>query len=139
DVMSSVSPNTAQLYVTLVEPRERKLGQSQFAALMRNEFNSYPGIRAAVQDLSQQGFGGSKGYPIEFSVRGSDWDTLVAQATKLKDELAASGLATDVDSDYQLGAPELVIQPDRARATDVGVSVQDIATTVSALVGGEVI
>jgi multidrug efflux pump subunit AcrB len=92
-----------------------------------------------VQDLSQQGFGGSKGYPIEFSVRGSDWTTLVTQAMKLKEELAASGLATDVDSDYQLGAPELVIQPDRARATDVGVSVQDIATTVSALVGGDVI
>jgi multidrug efflux pump len=139
DVMASVNPNTAQLYVTLVEPKDRKLGQSQFSALMRNEFNSYPGIRAAVQDLSQQGFGGSKGYPIEFSVRGSDWNTLVTQAMKLKEELAASGLATDVDSDYQLGAPELVIQPDRARATDVGVSVQDIATTVSALVGGDVI
>ena len=139
DVMSSVNPNTAQLYVTLVDPKERKLTQSQFSALMRNEFNSYPGIRAAVQDLSQQGFGGSKGFPIEFSVRGSDWNTLVAQAMKLKDELAASGLATDVDSDYQLGAPELVIQPDRARATDVGVSVQDIATSVSALVGGVVI
>jgi multidrug efflux pump len=139
DVMASVNPNTAQLYVTLVEPKNRKLTQSQFSALMRNEFNSYPGIRAAVQDLSQQGFGGSKGYPIEFSVRGSDWNVLVTQAMKLKEELAASGLATDVDSDYQLGAPELVIQPDRARATDVGVSVQDIATTVSALIGGDVI
>ena len=139
DVMSSVNPNSAQLYVTLVDPKERKLTQSQFSALMRNEFNSYPGIKAAVQDLSQQGFGGSKGYPIEFSVRGSDWNTLVAQAMKLKNELATSGLATDVDSDYQLGAPELVIQPDRARATDVGVSVQDIATSVSALVGGVVI
>ena len=46
---------------------------------------------------------------------------------------------TDVTSDYQLGAPELVDPPDRARATDVGVSVQDIANTVSALVGGAVV
>jgi multidrug efflux pump subunit AcrB len=139
DVMASVSINTSTLYVTMVEPKERALTQGQFSTLMRNEFNSYPGVRAAVQDLSLQGFGGSKGYPIEFSVRGSDWNTLVDQAMKLKAKLAASGFATDVDSDYQLGAPELVVSPDRARATDVGVSVQDIATTVSSLVGGVVI
>jgi hydrophobe/amphiphile efflux-1 (HAE1) family protein len=142
DVMSTTGSggnNGAQLYVTLVDPKERKLTQSQFSALMRNEFNSYPGLRAAVQDLSQQGFGGSKGYPIEFSVRGSDWNTLVSEAMKLKAQLAASGLATDVDSDYQLGSPELVVTPDRDRANDVGVPVSDIATTVSALVGGVVV
>jgi len=138
-VMSSVSINTAQLYVTMVDPKERALTQSQFSALMRNEFNSYPGVKAAVQDLSQQGFGGSKGFPIEFSVRGSDWNTLVSLAMKVKEQLATSGFATDVDSDYQLGAPELVVTPDRARANDVGVSVQDIGTTVSSLVGGVVI
>jgi hydrophobe/amphiphile efflux-1 (HAE1) family protein len=142
DVMSTTggsANNTAQLYVTMVDPKERKLTQSQFSTLMRNEFNSYPGLKAAVQDLSQQGFGGSKGYPIEFSVRGSDWNTLVSVAMKVKNELAASGLATDVDSDYQLGSPELVVTPDRDRANDVGVSVSDIATTVSALVGGVVV
>ena len=139
DVMASVNLNSSTLYVTMVEPKERKLTQAQFSSLMRNEFNSYPGVKAAVQDLSQQGFGGSKGFPIEFSVRGSDWNTLVSEAMKLKAEVAASGLATDVDSDYQLGSPELVVTPDRARANDVGVSVQDIATTVSALVGGVVI
>jgi multidrug efflux pump len=139
DVMSSVSINTSTLYVTMVDPKERALTQSQFSTVMRNEFNSYPGVRAAVQDLSQQGFGGSKGFPIEFSVRGSDWNTLVTLAMKVKGQLAASGLATDVDSDYQLGSPELVVTPDRARANDVGVSVADIGTTVSSLVGGVVV
>src|ERR1019366_1192909 len=38
-----------------------------------------------------------------------------------------------------LGAPELVVTPDRARATDVSVSINDIANTVSALVGGVVV
>jgi multidrug efflux pump subunit AcrB len=139
DVMANVSGNSGNLYVTMVDPKERKLTQSQFGAVMRSEFNSYPGLRAAVQDLSQQGFGGSKGYPLEFSVRGSDWNTLVSLATKLQARLNESGLAADVNSDYQLGAPELVVEPDRARATDIGVSIQDIAQTVSALVGGVVV
>jgi len=142
DVMASVggsANNTSTLMVTMVDPSQRKLSQTQFSAVIRNELNSYPGVKAAVQDLSQQGFGASKGFPIEFSVRGSDWDTLVSLAMKVKAQLAASGLATDVDSDYQVGSPELVVQPDRARATDLGIPVGDIANSVSALIGGDVI
>jgi multidrug efflux pump len=88
--------------------------------------------------LSQQGFAGQRGSPVDFSVRGSDWPQLVALARKLKDEVTQSGIVSDVDTDYQVGAPELDITPDRARAADVGVTVQDIAATVSTLVGGTV-
>ncbi|HEY6462815.1 MAG TPA: efflux RND transporter permease subunit [Polyangiaceae bacterium] len=139
DVISNVSNGSATFSVTMVDPKERKLSQQQFSTVIRNELNSYPGVRVSVQDLSQQGFGGSKGYPVEFSVRGSDWDTLVQLATKLQEQAQTSGLITDVNSDYQLGTPELEITPDRDRANDLGISVQDIATTVSAMVGGVVV
>ena len=42
----------------------------------------------------------------------------------------------DLDTDYQLGMPELRITPNRARISDIGVSVDDVATTLNALVGG---
>jgi multidrug efflux pump len=139
DVVSNVSEGSATFSVTMVDPNARKLSQQQFSAVIRNELNSYPGVRASVQDLSQQGFGGSKGYPVEFSVRGADWNTLVALAGKIQDQCSTSGLITDVTSDYLLGAPELVITPDRARGADLGISVNDIASTVSAMVGGLVV
>ena len=47
-------------------------------------------------------------------------------AEKIKDELETSGLVTDLNSDYQVGAPELQIVPDRRRATELGVSVTDL-------------
>src|SRR6202008_4648444 len=47
-----------------------------------------------------------------------------------------TGKVVDVDTDYQLGMPELRIEPDRARAADLGVPIEEIATTVNALVGG---
>ncbi len=139
-VMSSIgsgtAANSASLSVTMVEPGKRKLTQGEFSAVMRNEFSRYPGVRVSVQDLSQQGFTGQRGYPLEFSVRGSDWDLLTNQAGKLRDELTRSGLATDIDTDYQVGSPELQIQPERARTSNLGLSVQDVANTVSGLVGG---
>jgi hydrophobe/amphiphile efflux-1 (HAE1) family protein len=139
DVVTNVSEGSATFSVTMVEPNARKLTQQQFSTVIRNELNSYPGVRASVQDLSQQGFGGSKGFPVEFSVRGADWDQLVTLAGKIQGECATSGLITDINSDYQLGTPELVIAPDRARASDLGISVNDIASTVSAMVGGVVL
>jgi hydrophobe/amphiphile efflux-1 (HAE1) family protein len=127
--------NTVIVFVMLVPP-EQRMSQADFSQVLRGQLNAIPGLRAVVQDPSQQGFTAQRGFPIEFSVRGSDWDTLVQAADTMKDKLAASGLAVDVDSDYQVGQPELRITPDRAKAADVGVSVEDIATTINALVGG---
>ncbi|HEX8616155.1 MAG TPA: efflux RND transporter permease subunit [Thermoanaerobaculia bacterium] len=128
--------NSGILFVTMVPPKERERSQQEFASALRNEFNSYPGVRAVVQDLSQQGFTAQRGFPIEFSVRGSDWEKLTQISTEMRDKLTASGFATDVDTDYQVGMPELRIVPDRARAADLGVSVEEVATTINALVGG---
>ncbi|HEY2514756.1 MAG TPA: efflux RND transporter permease subunit [Polyangiaceae bacterium] len=139
-VMSSVgggsSTNGASFSVTLVPPSQRKLTQNEVAAAIRKQFSAFPGVRVSVQDLSQQGFTGQRGYPLEFSVRGPDWAVLTAQAQKLRDELTKSGLATDIDTDYQIGSPELQIKPDRARISALGIAVQDVANTVSSLVGG---
>jgi multidrug efflux pump subunit AcrB len=45
-------------------------------------------------------------------------------------------MVVDLDTDYQVGMPELRIIPDRARAADLGVPVENVATTINALVGG---
>jgi hydrophobe/amphiphile efflux-1 (HAE1) family protein len=134
-VMSNVSPGSGSLTVNLVPPNQRKVTQQEFSATLRKKL-VIPGARISIQDPSQQGIGTAKGSPIEVSVRGPDWDTLVAQALRIRDELAKSGTATDVDTDYQLGLPEIRIEPDRARTADLGVSIQDMASTINALVGG---
>jgi multidrug efflux pump len=133
--MSTVSGNGATLSITLVPPEDRKLSQAELSAVLRRDLG-YPGVRVVVQDLSQQGLTGQRGFPIEFSVRGPDFEKLVDIAAKARSELTQSGLAADIDTDYQLGLPEVEVTPDRARAADLGVSIQDAATTVNALVGG---
>jgi multidrug efflux pump len=128
--------NSGIYFVTLVPPKERATTQAQFSSEVRKELNSYPGLRAVVQDLSQQGFTAQRGFPVEFSVRGSDWNGLIATSQQLMADLKQSGLVVDLDSDYQLGMPELAVLPDRARAADLGVGMDDIATSLNALVGG---
>jgi multidrug efflux pump subunit AcrB len=134
-VMANVSAGSGSLTVNLVAPGERKMTQQAFSAMLRKKL-VIAGARISIQDPSQQGLGSAKGSPIEVSVRGPDWDTLVAQALHIRDELAKSGTATDVDTDYQIGLPEVRIEPDRARTADLGVSIQELASTINALVGG---
>ncbi len=128
--------NSGIYFVTLVPPGERAISQAQWSAEVRKELNSYPGQRAVVQDLSQQGFTAQRGFPVEFSVRGSDWNHLIETSQELMSELKQSALVVDLNSDYQLGMPELAVLPDRARAADLGVGMDDIATSLNALVGG---
>jgi multidrug efflux pump len=124
------------MFITLVPPRDRDLSQSEFAAVLRKQLNGIPGLKAVIQDLSQSGFTAQRGFPVEFSVRGSDWDKLVVASDSVRTKLEATGLVVDLDTDYRLGMPELRILPERARAADLGVPIEDVATTLNSLVGG---
>ena len=59
------------MFLTLVEPDQRQMSQAEVQAALRKDFAAIPGLRAQVQDLSQSGFTAQRGFPVEFSVRGS--------------------------------------------------------------------
>jgi hydrophobe/amphiphile efflux-1 (HAE1) family protein len=138
-VLSTLQGTAGSMTLTLVPPKERSLSAENLSQELRKQLQRIAGIRASVQDPSQKGFGVSKGYPVDFTVRGPDWDTLVAASLKLKDDLTRSGLVTDLNSDYQIGAPEVQLAPDRRRATDLGISMADLGNAVSTLIGGNIV
>ncbi len=128
--------NGGSVSITLSPPRERELDQAALAAALRRELRDVPGVRVIIQDLSQAGFTAQRGFPVELSVRGPDFDELVRLVRGLMSELAKTGLVQDLDSDYEVGMPELRVTPDRHRAADLGVPISEIASSVNALIGG---
>ncbi len=135
--------NTGQVFVTMKPKKDRplvngkRMTQKDFMQIVRKGLNQIPGIeRAGVQDLSQSGFTAQRGYPVEFTIRGPNWDKLGELGAQMMEKMKASGLMTDVDTDYQLGMPELKIYPDREKAGARGVSVLSIANTINATMGG---
>src|SRR5581483_206850 len=101
-VLSTLQGTTGSMTLTLVPPKQRSLSAQALSQELRKQLSKIAGIRASVQDPSQQGFGVSKGFPVDFTVRGPDWDTLVTNAMKLKDDLAKSSITTDLSTDYQI-------------------------------------
>lgn len=128
--------NQGNMMINLAPPKQRKISQNEFSAQLRKELNSIPGVRATMQDLSQQGLTAQRGFPVEFSVRGSDWNELIKLSQDVIADLRESGLVVDLDTDYQVGMPELRVVPDRAVCADLGVSIDDVASTLNSLVGG---
>ncbi len=135
--------NQGSIFVTMKPLNERPMfkghhiSQQEFMQMTRKALNAIPGIdRAGIQDLSQAGFSAQRGYPIQFTIRGPEWKTLGDLAPDIMKKMKASGLMADVDTDYNLGMPELQIRPDREKAAAQGVSVASIADTVNALIGG---
>ncbi len=142
--------NTGMMFVTLKPRDERKepgtgkaLTSQQLMDVVRQGWTKIPGVRASMQDPSQGGFSASRGggFPVELTVRGRDWATLAEKSKAIIEGMRQAGcpqqcLMTDVDSDYQVGMPEVQVQPDRNKAADVGVSMSDIGDTINAAVGG---
>lgn len=135
---------SANLFVTL-KPK----GQRGFDAAIKREptqndsMNAFramlgkiPGIRFFIVDLSTRGFSSSRGFPIQVTIQGPDWDRLGAFSADIMKAMDKTGLMTDIDSDYRVGMPEIQIQPDRLRAESRGVSIGELAQTVQAAVGG---
>jgi len=139
--------NTGMVFVSLKEPSDRprdpdtgkRLSQQELMDVVRRATNRIPGVRAVLVDPSLQGFSPTRGggFPVELTVRGRDWDTLAESAKKIIEEMRQSRVVTDVDSDYQVGMPEVRVLPDRNKAADLGVSMASIGETVNAAIGGE--
>jgi hydrophobe/amphiphile efflux-1 (HAE1) family protein len=138
--------NAGQVFITM-KPRKdrpkdpekgRALTQQEFMAVVRKSISKLPGVRrVALQDRSQTiSVGGGRGYPIELSVHGPDWDKLGEYSEAIRTKLMDSGLAVDVDTSYVVGVPEVRVVPDRAKASLRGVTVASIARTINSTVGG---
>ena len=140
--------NSSNLFVTLKDPKDRpinpKTGKPWYQPDLLNEirghFKSMKGAKVFVQDTSQSGFSASgRGFPVEFTLTGGDFKKLTATAKTVMDEMRASGIYVDVDTDFKESVMEIQVFPDRDKAKLRGVSVQEIGTTINALIGGVVV
>jgi HAE1 family hydrophobic/amphiphilic exporter-1 len=137
--------NTGNFMVTLKDPKDRPvnkkkgrpLTQQELMPLLRKELKNIPGVdKAVVQDPSLAVFGSRRGFPIEFTLNGPDWGQLATLSDQLSQAMEKTGLMVDVNTDYQVGMPEVRVVPDRQKAVERGVSVADIGETINSLIGG---
>jgi HAE1 family hydrophobic/amphiphilic exporter-1 len=130
--------NAASIFVKLLPLEERDVSQEQLITQARALLASYPKqMRIAVQPVASTSSLGSRNADVQYVVRGPDLDKLAAYAEQLAAQMRKLPDAVDVDSSLITGKPEVRVEIDRERASDLGVSVADIAQTLGAMVAGQ--
>jgi len=125
------------IYCRMIDLRDREYSQFDIMAKARTILVDYPDIRGAVQPVAAITAAGARQVDVDLNLIGPDMEKLQYYATKVADWMKQRGGFVDIDTSLSLMKPELRIRPDRERASDLGVSLQNIASTTNILVGGE--
>jgi hydrophobe/amphiphile efflux-1 (HAE1) family protein len=128
--------NQGILFVTLNLKRKKQLKdiENELRAKISKLGND---IKVRIQGSAQQGFGGRRGYPIEFNLYGPDWEKLVKASNDMVAAMEKDSMFTDVDTSFEEGSPEFSIKPKRDAALARGVSVEELSNTLVFLYQGQ--
>lgn len=132
-------PNTARIYVQLVEKHERDFSQADMIARMRKELAPRFAVNGAEVSLTEQGGGGgNRSEPIQYIFQSDNWEKLVEFTNKAKADLPAlvEG-TTDVNTTKPKDSAEYRIVIDQGRAADLGISTAQMGAALRALYEGD--
>lgn len=127
----------AVIYCRLIDLQDRQYSQKDVMQEARAIMANYPDLRAAVQDVQAFQATGFRQVDVDLNLVGPDLLQLQRYADQVMNWMRARGHYVDVDSSLSMSKPELRVRIDRERASDLGLSIQTIASTLSVLVGGE--
>jgi len=133
------TPNLGAVYVKLVDADKRKLPQTGVMDRVRKEILPHYADWKLRTDVSYVNAfsSGQKNAEIMYVINGPDLNQLAKVSDALMKKLSQVPGIVDVDSSLIFGKPELGVTIARSKASDLGVSVADVAETLRVLVGGE--
>ena len=127
--------NLGSIYVRLVPVNKRKIDQFQLMARVRKEIlPQYERLNLRSQVGPVNAFGSGVNAEIMFYIGGPDLDQLQKYSDVLLAKMKQMPGVVDPDTNLIVGKPELGVHIDRDKAADLGVRVQDIASTLNVLV-----
>ena len=124
----------AIVFARLTDERERDV----FAIIdeVRGKVSTMAGVDVFILAPSAFNTGGFE-KPLQYVIQATDLDELAEASDRLLAAVRDTPGLTGADVDLDLNKPELSVSIDRSRAASLGVSVEDVATTLQVLFGGQ--
>ncbi|MFL6214949.1 MAG: efflux RND transporter permease subunit [Blastocatellia bacterium] len=134
--------NRASIFFEFIPMDKRRVTQAQLIEAARGWFTQqgkYKDYHPAVMPPAALSGGGNQNTDILFVIRGPEIAKLKEYSSHFVDLLHNTPGASDVDTSLEEGKPEIRVNINRDKASDLGVSVGSIATALRTMVGGQVI
>ena len=124
---SGGSVNSGFIRVSLTDPKDRTRSQQDIVDAINRAIRKFPQGKAfAIQEqtisVSRRG-----GQPVQFVIQNNDFEKIRAVLPEFLDEANNSSVLDGVDVDLKFNKPELHVNIDRLRASELGVNVDNIS------------
>ncbi|RQP25639.1 efflux RND transporter permease subunit [Piscinibacter terrae] len=119
-------------YIRLVDRKERARSLNQMTIPLRERLSRIPGI--TVTNIGPTDLGGGKS--LQFSIQGRDLDELARLSGTIMARLRDIPGIVDLDSTLKPDKPTVSIEVKRDAASDAGLNVNALASTLRTLVAG---
>lgn len=122
--------NSGFVRVFLDDPGERTRSQQEIVDMVNRNVRRFPEGKIAV--LQEQTISTSRraGQPVQFVIQNNDFEKLKAALPRFLDAANDHPVLQGADTDLKFNKPELRIVINRLKATEMGVSVEDISETL---------
>ncbi|MDQ6763450.1 MAG: efflux RND transporter permease subunit, partial [Bacteroidota bacterium] len=119
--------NSGFIRVMLTDPKDRKRSQQEVVDAINKDVRKFPQGKAyAIQEqtisVSRHG-----GQPVQFVIQNNNFDKIRAVLPGFLEEANKSPILDGVDADLKFNKPELRVNIDRLRASELGVNVDNIS------------
>ena len=126
----SGATNSGMVRVTLVDPKDRDRSQKQIVEMVNRNLSKYNEGRAFAIEEQTISVNRRGGQPVQFVIQNNDFNKLTAVLPKFLEEANKNPVFQGVDADLKFNKPELRINVDRLKASELGVSIQDVSQTL---------
>lgn len=128
--MGTGASNTGFVRSLFTDPQNRNRSQQEIVDMINRNMNKFPDGRAfAIQEqtiaVNRRG-----GLPVQFVIQNNDFNKIAKVLPEFMDEVQKNPAFQGVDADLKFNKPELNINIDRLKASELGISVGDISTTL---------
>src|SRR5713226_844450 len=115
---------------------ERQRSSIKLKPLVQAQLSKIEGVNAFAFNLPPLP-GGPGGLPVQMVINStSGFQAVYEQMLKLKDAARKSGLFIVSDSDLDFNQPVVRVKIDRSKASDLGITMQSVGSTLATLLGG---
>jgi HAE1 family hydrophobic/amphiphilic exporter-1 len=128
--------NEGGVYVKMKSKASRTMSQSDAMVWTRQQLADMTDAKVSVEIVPRFSGGGRKWADMQMEIRGPDLAVLDQIAANVIGKMRSSEGYVDIDTTYEKDKPEANFYINRDAAADLGVSSQDLASSIMALIGG---
>jgi multidrug efflux pump len=129
------APGQSITGVPLVPPDQRKFSAIEFQQTLQRALNTLPAQKFGV--FQQPSLPGARGLPVQFAIESTESSLRLNEVSQaFLATVAKSGMFMFIDSDMKYDAPQSVIEIDRDKAAQLGLTMSQVGSALSGLLGG---